>query len=65
MKRLTKGEKNRLVDALLHPLAKGNAKIPVILFDSIVHGFIERNPKVSMRKFVRYSLPKILEKARR
>lgn len=59
--RLTTGEANKIIDALLHPLAKGKTKIPVMLLDSMLHACVEQNPKESAKKFVRYTLPKLLE----
>lgn len=47
----TQGELNRLVDSLLHPLAKGNSN--VMLLDGVIHAMIEQNPSESTLKFVK------------
>lgn len=60
--RYSVGEANKLIDAVLHPLAKGNVEVPVLLFDSLLHGIVEQNPKESVRKFVRYNVPKLIKK---
>jgi len=55
------GTLNKTVDLVFHPLAKGKAKIPVIVLDSLVHAAIEQNPGESLRKFLRYNLKKLVE----
>jgi hypothetical protein len=32
-----------------------------MVIDIMFHGFVEKNPKVTVRKFARYTLPKIIE----
>jgi hypothetical protein len=32
-----------------------------MVIDTMFHGFVEKNPKVTVRKFARYTLPKIIE----
>jgi hypothetical protein len=55
----SKGEINRLIDSLLHPLfARSSVFIAV---DTVVHGLVEQNPPETIKKFVRYNLPKIIE----
>jgi len=54
---------NKLIDAALHPLYKQSAGW--ILVDGAFHALVERNPKVSMRKFVKYSLPLLMRKRKR
>jgi hypothetical protein len=58
-KRYTKGELNKLVDSLVHPLCKKNSGL--IFVDGLLHALIEQNPPQSVSKFIRYNLPKILE----
>jgi hypothetical protein len=58
-KHYSKGELNRLVDSVLHPLFHHGAAFMVI--DTMFHGLIENNPNVTVRKFARYTLPKIIE----
>jgi hypothetical protein len=55
----TPGELNRLVDAILHPLARHNPSL--MLLDGLIHSVIEKNPKQSVVKFVQYDLPKVVE----
>ena len=56
----TEGELNKLVDSLVHPLAKENPYIMIL--DGILHGIIEQNPSASTVKFIKYNLPKLLER---
>lgn len=52
---------NKLIDYYLHPHFKGPNAEKAILFDYLAHSIIENNPKESRRKFIKYSLPKLLE----
>jgi hypothetical protein len=55
----SKGELNRVIDSVLHPLfGRSNA---FIVLDTAAHGLVEQNPPETIRKFIRYSLPKIIE----
>lgn len=54
----TKGELNKTVDALLHPLARVDPWFLVI--DGALHGLIERNSPETVVKFVQYNLPKLI-----
>lgn len=56
----TRGELNRAIDALVHPLAKRDTRL--FALDAALHALVEKNPPVSVRKFVRYDLPLILSK---
>ena len=58
-KSYSKGELNRLVDTIVHPLCDRGSVLMVA--DTMVHGLIEQNPKLTVRKFARYTLPKIIE----
>lgn len=55
----TLGELNELIDSLCHPLAKLDRGF--ILVDGILHGLVEQNPPVSVRKFVKFSLPLLIK----
>ena len=61
----SKGELNRLVDDLLHPLAKGEAEIPFLILDEALHALIEQNPPETLAKFLKYTLPRIISKYRK
>lgn len=54
----TTGDLNKLIDSLCHPLIKTNEGF--LLVDGLLHGLVEQNPPKSIRKFVKYSLPKII-----
>ncbi|TET19536.1 hypothetical protein E3J74_06575 [Candidatus Bathyarchaeota archaeon] len=56
----TKGQLNRLIDNLLHPLFDNSPAI--IIADTILHGLVEQNPPETAVKFIRYNLPKIIGK---
>jgi hypothetical protein len=59
----TKGELNRelnrLIDSLCHPLSKRDKGF--ILVDGLLHAMVEQNPPITVQKFIKYSLPKLLE----
>jgi len=54
----SKGEVNRLIDSLLHPLFDLNPAFNIV--DTIFHGFVEENPPETALKFLRYNLPRII-----
>ena len=54
-----KGELNKIVDAVFHPLYRKHEGLR--LLDGLVHGLIEQNPSLSIRKFARYNFREILE----
>jgi hypothetical protein len=58
-KHYSKGEVNRLVDSVLHPMFDHGTVFMVI--DTMFHGLVEMNPRVTVKKFARYTLPKIIE----
>jgi hypothetical protein len=55
----TEGELNRIIDSLLHPLFR-KSKVFVII-DGLAHAIVERNPKKSAKKFIRYNLKELLK----
>ena len=55
----SKGELNRLVDSLIHPLCEEDRRF--ILLDGFLHALVEKDPPASVIKFVKYNLPEILE----
>jgi hypothetical protein len=55
----TSGELNKIIDSLCHPLSKTNKGF--ILVDGLLHGIIEQNPPVTIKKFIRYNLPTIIK----
>jgi len=59
----TKGEINRLIDSLCHPLSKTNPAMLII--DGFLHGLVERNPPLSVRKFLRHNIPMLMEEVGR
>jgi hypothetical protein len=59
----TKGEINRLIDSLCHPLSKMNPAMLII--DGFLHGLIERNPPLSARKFLKHNIPMLIEETGR
>ncbi len=56
----SKGELNRLIESLLHPLFTHNPELMAI--DVFLHGMGERNPFETAVKFIRYTLPMIVQK---
>lgn len=54
----SKGEVNRLIDGLLHPLFDINPAFRMV--DAMLHGLVEQNPPETALKFLRYNLPRII-----
>ena len=54
----TKGEVNKIVDSLAHPLIKKSKVFRI--FDELAHVAIEGDLRESLVKFIRYSLPVIV-----
>ena len=59
----TKGELNKLIDNLCHPLFKTNEGF--ILVDGLLHGLVEQNPPITIRKFIEYNLPKLIDQIKK
>ena len=55
----SKGELNRLIDDLIHPLYGRNPELMVV--DVVLHGLLEQNPPETVLKFIRYSLPRVVK----
>jgi len=59
----TKGEINKLIDSVCHPLSKANPAM--LILDGFLHGMVERNPPLSARKFLKHNLPMLIEETGR
>lgn len=59
----TKGELNRLIDGVCHPLCTDDKRF--LLLDGFLHALVERNPPETVRKFVRYNLPVIMKELKK
>jgi len=59
----SKGEINRLIDCLLHPLSDINPAFSLV--DAILHGVMEQNPPETALKFLRYNLQLFLNMKRK
>ncbi len=55
----SKGELNRMTDAVIHQLFK--EKQGLRFLDGAIHFAIERNPKTSAKKFLKYNLPELIK----
>ena len=55
----TKGELNKIVDSLCHPLSKADPAM--LILDGFLHGLIERDPPLSARKFLKHNIPRLIE----
>jgi hypothetical protein len=55
----SKGEMNRIIDALVHPLFDQNKAF--VLADGVLHGLVEQDPPSSIRKFAKYSFPELIK----
>jgi hypothetical protein len=56
----TRGEVNKLLDSVFHPLERQHWAFQIL--DELGHLVVEGDPQESIVKFVRYSLPQILRK---
>jgi len=54
----TKGELNKFIDSVCHPLFKAHKGI--VLVDGLLHAMVEQNPPTTVQKFIKYNLPKIV-----
>ena len=54
----SKGQLNKLIDTLCHPLFETNEGF--ILLDGLLHGLVEQNLPISVRKFIKYNLPRLI-----
>jgi len=52
------GEKNKIIDSAVHPLSKIHPAFTLV--DGLLHALNEQDPKTSLRKFVKYSLPELI-----
>jgi hypothetical protein len=61
--RYSKGELNRLIDDLIHPLSDQRPELTIL--DAALHGLVQQNPPENAVKFIRYNLHKIIEEIAR
>jgi hypothetical protein len=57
------GHWNTIIDAVVHPLFEENKN--AIWVDAALHAVAERNLPLSAKKFVKYSLPKLITESRK
>jgi len=55
-----RGELNKLIDSLCHPLFKTNEGF--VLVDGLLHAMVEQDPPRTVKKFIKYNIPKIMQK---
>ncbi len=55
----SKGQLNKMIDSVMHPLFKKDAKF--IIVDSALHALVEQNPTLSISKFLKYNLQEIVQ----
>lgn len=60
---LREGQWNSIIDTLVHPATKNRPEFWAL--DTFLHGMVEQNPEVTLRKFVKYTVPKLLKDATR
>lgn len=54
----TKGQINKLIDSIVHPLAKRDE--PLLVLDGFLHALVERSPSLSTKKFLVYNIPTLM-----
>lgn len=59
----TKGELNKLIDGICHPLCEGDKRF--LLLDGFLHALVEQDPPVTVMKFVKYNLPEIVKQLKK
>jgi hypothetical protein len=52
-----------MIDSFVHPIAQDDARY--WLLDSFLHGVVEQDPELTVKKFLRYNVPKILQQLAR
>ena len=63
VRREFQGPVNKTIDRLLHPYFH---QYPfLIIIDGLLHGINEMDPATSIKKFVKYGLPKLIEECER
>ncbi|RLG49770.1 MAG: hypothetical protein DRO00_09590 [Thermoproteota archaeon] len=63
VRREFQGPVNKTIDRLLHPYFH---QYPfLIIIDGLLHGLNEMDPATSIKKFVKYGLPKLIEECER
>ena len=63
VRREFQGPVNKTIDRLLHPYFH---QYPfLIVIDGLLHGLNEMDPATSIKKFVKYGLPKLIEECER
>ena len=59
----TRGQLNRLVDDLIHPFFKEDPSF--VLVDGLLHGVVENDLPLTVKKFIKYDFPKLLKEINR
>jgi len=59
----SRGEINRLIDGVCHPLSKANPAM--LMLDCFLHGIVEMNPPLSVKKFLKHNVPRLIEEVDR
>lgn len=57
----TTGKLNQAIDVALHPLMRGEAKVPIMLLDASLHALAEQDPRESLLKFLKFTFPKLVD----
>ena len=54
---------NLIIDSIIHPHARNHPELWGL--DGVLHGLVEQDPELTLRKFIRYNVPKLLKHATR
>jgi hypothetical protein len=60
---LRDGQWNALIDTIIHPATKKRPEFWAL--DTLLHAAVEGNSEVTLRKFIKYTVPKLLKEATR
>ncbi len=55
----SQAEINKILDAIMHPLTRDYPWLNIV--DGLLHALNEKNPKSSLRKFLRYNLKSLID----
>jgi hypothetical protein len=51
-----------MIDGFMHPLARGERKVSVLLADAALHALVEQNLRESFADFIKYTAPRSWER---
>lgn len=62
-RKTAKGRLNKLIDDFVHPHFKDYPALT--LLDGLLHMFVEQDLEVSLRKFIKYGVPELMQSVKK